>query len=331
MKAKVARLKAIAKSEAGNNPRLFDTVIKEALHRDILSCMSKSGLASDICFQGGTALRLCYGNNRYSEDLDFVSSKKVDEEKIAEFKRLISEQIVAEYGVEAEFKNPKQTSGNSNASGIDVKRWSIKIELGKTIGGKKTKQKIHIEIAEGIPALDAQPRAVRALVNIPEISTPPIIMMVSSMEEILADKVVAIMGRPYLKARDIWDIKFLRDNGVKLNSSWVVQKVDSYAMGLSLEGIKDKLNQKIIEIAQPKSADKFKAEMSRFLGQEEAKNWIGAEYGTESILMEVCEFLEQAAVVIAESGTTEKTTKPDLANSISTWRDKHTTKKDIEP
>ena len=45
---------------------------KEILHYDILFCLDQAGLLKDLVFQGGTCLRLCYGANRFSEDLDFA-------------------------------------------------------------------------------------------------------------------------------------------------------------------------------------------------------------------------------------------------------------------
>ncbi|MDD3325437.1 MAG: nucleotidyl transferase AbiEii/AbiGii toxin family protein [Sulfurospirillaceae bacterium] len=62
----------IATKEAKGNGVLVDTIVKEILHYDIMEALYRSDVARDIVFQGGTALRLCYGGNRYSEDLDFV-------------------------------------------------------------------------------------------------------------------------------------------------------------------------------------------------------------------------------------------------------------------
>src|SRR5215468_10599575 len=50
-------------------------LIKEAIHLHLLSALSEAGILRHVVFQGGTALRLCYGGERYSEDLDFVCGK----------------------------------------------------------------------------------------------------------------------------------------------------------------------------------------------------------------------------------------------------------------
>ena len=46
---------------------------KEIVHYEIIRSLGRNGLLQDITFQGGTSLRLCYGSQRYSEDLDFVA------------------------------------------------------------------------------------------------------------------------------------------------------------------------------------------------------------------------------------------------------------------
>ena len=45
---------------------------KELLHYDILFALNQKGFLQNLVMQGGTCLRLCYGNSRFSEDLDFA-------------------------------------------------------------------------------------------------------------------------------------------------------------------------------------------------------------------------------------------------------------------
>jgi predicted nucleotidyltransferase component of viral defense system len=48
-------------------------LVKETIHLHLLSALSDAGILRHVVFQGETALRLCYGGERYSEDLDFVA------------------------------------------------------------------------------------------------------------------------------------------------------------------------------------------------------------------------------------------------------------------
>jgi predicted nucleotidyltransferase component of viral defense system len=55
----------------------FKNVFEEILQLNILDVLSNySELYKNIVFQGGTALKLCYNLNRYSEDLDFTINKE---------------------------------------------------------------------------------------------------------------------------------------------------------------------------------------------------------------------------------------------------------------
>jgi len=64
-------------------------LVKEAIHLHLLSAMSEAGILRHAVFQGGTALRLCYHGERYSEDLDFVCGKAGAYFTDVEFKELI--------------------------------------------------------------------------------------------------------------------------------------------------------------------------------------------------------------------------------------------------
>jgi predicted nucleotidyltransferase component of viral defense system len=64
-------------------------LVKEAIHLHLLSAMSEAGILRHAVFQGWTALRLCYGSERYSEDLDFVCEKAGAYFTDVEFKELI--------------------------------------------------------------------------------------------------------------------------------------------------------------------------------------------------------------------------------------------------
>tara|TARA_Y100000782_G_scaffold56788_1_gene62870 strand:- start:133 stop:1137 length:1005 start_codon:yes stop_codon:yes gene_type:complete len=332
MNNKLDRIIALADREARGNDRLYNTVVKEGLHRDILSCIAQSGLSREIVFQGGTALRLCYDNNRYSEDLDFVTEKPVSDTAIEKFKTLLSDVIGNDYAAQVEFKDPKQPQGPANATGIEVRRWSVKIGLDGLPGSNKTKQLIHVEVAEGIPALDAKPRAIKQFTAQPLQASPPIILQVSSKEEILADKLVALIGRQYLKARDIWDIKFLIDSNTSINDDWVIEKCGHYGIADTAGDIARQLNEKASELAGEQAVSVFKNEMSRFLGKEQAQSWLSQPFGTEAILMEVSEIVEKIATQInAKSTSTPSETVSTMHERLEKWRARHQKDNNDEP
>ena len=54
--------------EAGMDQNLM----KEAIHLHLLSALSEAGVLQHVIFQGGTALRLCYGGERYRGACEFL-------------------------------------------------------------------------------------------------------------------------------------------------------------------------------------------------------------------------------------------------------------------
>src|SRR3977135_2937274 len=92
MNSKAASIKgAVADFMAthGISIEMEQNLVKEAIHLHLLSALSDAGVLRHVVFQGGTALRLCYGGERYSEDLDFVCGKAGSYLKDVEFDDLV--------------------------------------------------------------------------------------------------------------------------------------------------------------------------------------------------------------------------------------------------
>jgi predicted nucleotidyltransferase component of viral defense system len=64
----------IARARQGENTQERLNWLREEMHHLILQEADRKGAFGHICFVGGTALRLIYGLNRFSEDLDFSTS-----------------------------------------------------------------------------------------------------------------------------------------------------------------------------------------------------------------------------------------------------------------
>ena len=54
-----------------NNLQDKENAIKEIVQEVVLCGLSRGGFFKDVAFYGGTALRIFYGLDRFSEDLDF--------------------------------------------------------------------------------------------------------------------------------------------------------------------------------------------------------------------------------------------------------------------
>jgi predicted nucleotidyltransferase component of viral defense system len=235
-----------------------NTIVKELLHYEILYALGQSGVAEHLVFQGGTALRLCYGGLRYSEDLDFASGYAIPELPMAAFTELLTHKIGETYGLEVKVQAHR---GDLDRK-VTVDRWKATIKVPNPNPSIPQSQFITIDIAS-VPAYERDYRAVAQNYTGLPLHLRQMLIAVESQNEIMADKIVALGARTYIKARDIWDIKFLQDKGIKVDTTLVSKKLDDY--GLDAEGFKQSLNARIATLGTPETAKAFEQEMSRFV------------------------------------------------------------------
>ncbi|MFC3118445.1 nucleotidyl transferase AbiEii/AbiGii toxin family protein [Jhaorihella thermophila] len=70
--------------------------------------MHQRGYFKHLVFQGETCLRLIYGSNRFSEDLDFVGGVDFDQSVVDGLADTISSYLTARYGLSVRVKAPKK-------------------------------------------------------------------------------------------------------------------------------------------------------------------------------------------------------------------------------
>lgn len=248
--------------EAGMDQNLM----KEAIHLHLLSALSEVGVLQHVIFQGGTALRLCYGGERYSEDLDFVCGKAGAYLKDVEFDALVDKALETtkrtlqrDLDIDAgqiTLKRPAQPNlikGNK----VSVAAWQIVVPVNPT--PKTPKSRIKIEFAN-VPSYDSKPLAVSATPGLVQIQD--VILNAETPNEILADKAVALTARATLKFRDVWDVWFLVNKlGATPDRQMVLQKFADYG---TLD-IAIKATARLDELTKDATATAFYTEMRRFL------------------------------------------------------------------
>ena len=234
------------------------TVEKELLHYDVMAALSQSGLLSELVFQGGTCLRMAYGSERLSEDLDFTGGRDFTPKLYNNLAEVLIDYFKPRYGLDIVVKQPKNRAFNPDS--VKVGRWMIVIETRPDKKGTP-KQKIKLEVAN-IPSYSKNLKAIR--LNYPNLQSglDTVLVNCESESEILADKVVALLLRKFIKARDLWDLVMLNQQGHELNFEWIANKLNDY----------QSQNQPLALIKQIQSklpdywaSGDFEAEMKRFL------------------------------------------------------------------
>lgn len=232
---------------------------KEILHHDIMDILIKHGAMQRLTFIGGTSLRMCYNSSRLSEDLDFNGGHDF---KPSEFDGLESEiktYIQNKYETEVWVNKP---SGEQQG---DTVSWKISI-IKEANQPDLPRQKMHIDVC-AIPSFDIQRRP---LINHYDIVVPTegILVPVQSLQETLADKLIALAYRARrIKPRDIWDIVWIKQRGIDLSKLLVEKKLaarqkqtEEFRLALSVQLAK--------LMSEDEIRDDFNMEMSRFIPKQ---------------------------------------------------------------
>jgi len=165
----------------------------------------------ELIFQGGTALRWCYGGSRFSEDLDFVTSLGADavRAKLNRMLKAAEKEMVPHFGPGALTLSDKSTRTDTLKLFMDYRpaasrgKISVKLEFEGIRKESRPETKNHI--------LSALP-AVSYLIASGDfrVPRPNAVLVVETLPEILSDKIRALLERRYLKGRDVFDLWYLR-------------------------------------------------------------------------------------------------------------------------
>jgi predicted nucleotidyltransferase component of viral defense system len=241
-------------------------LIKEAIHLHLLSALSEAGVLRHVVFQGGTALRFCYGGERYSEDLDFVCGKAGSYIDKIEFEKLIGSAIeTTKKTLQRDFdinpdeillKQPRFPMAIKNDS-AEVAAWQISVPIASL--RHLPKSRIKIEFAN-VPSYDSGPNMAKAVPGLVQIED--VVLTVESADEILADKAVALTARQALKYRDVWDVWYLINKlNAQIERGLVANKFADYGTS----NVDTRAKQRQDELTKADTENAFLAEMTRFL------------------------------------------------------------------
>lgn len=195
--------------------------LKEIFQEITLLGLFRGGFFNKAVFYGGTSLRILYGLNRFSEDLDFSLIEKNSDFNIEDYFKHISNEFNA-HGVSIELRKKKKKSTSSNIESaflkndtsihtLDIKTENLKDILTGINYHKKIKIKIEVDIN---PPLNFQTEAMTLLM--------PVSFNVISMTlpNLYAGKMHAVLCRKWktrVKGRDWYDFEWYVKHKARLN------------------------------------------------------------------------------------------------------------------
>ena len=190
---------------------------KEILHHDIMDVLIKQGVLQRLTFIGGTSLRMCYNSRRLSEYPDFNGEHDFNPASLDGLESEIQTYIQNKYETNVWVNKP---SGEQQG---DTVSW--KISIAKEANRPDLpRQKMHIDVC-AIPSFDIEKRPLMNHYDI-VVPTEGILVPVQSLQETLADKLIALAYRARrIKPRDVWDIVWIKQRGINVSKTLVQQKL----------------------------------------------------------------------------------------------------------
>jgi len=178
---------------ASPTPAQGRNVAREYLQARILGGLQRAGAMIPLAFHGGTALRFLFASARYSEDLDFALERPSERYDLRSYLRVLRDEFAAE-GYAVELK----------------------------VNDRKVVHSALIRFPGLLYTLGLSPRVEQVLAVKLEVDThPPAGAMLSTTvirrfvtlqlqhhdrASLLAGKLHALLQRPYLKGRDVYDL-----------------------------------------------------------------------------------------------------------------------------
>ncbi|MDE0423218.1 MAG: nucleotidyl transferase AbiEii/AbiGii toxin family protein [Gammaproteobacteria bacterium] len=276
----VAAAPGLGQAKRALESELLSMAVFDVIHRFAL-------LPDDAVFIGGTALRLCHGSPRFSEDLDFHTPKFAPRTLDRGTLAVETEKIT---GCSISVSTPMGSGSTLARVSAEVpgrdrsqRRPRMKIDLGEGIQVDVRREIITLRMAGGL---------VPGMGDVGDAFS----FRTSSKEELFADKHMALVGRKRrIKHRDLFDILWLRHRGVDFRPDIVAAKV---AMD-NRAGFAAILRQRAKAGRDAVSSGSYRAEMEHFLPSDsswlfpEPKRCEGMAAGFETLILDHAKLVDK--------------------------------------
>lgn len=200
-----------------------ENALKEVVQLVTLLGLHRGGLFEVAAFYGGTALRLLYGLNRFSEDMDFCLESPDPDFKLSTYFDAIGGEL-KRFGFDAQLTE-KKTGPDAVIESAFVKQdtlsglLTIGAENKRTQKGKLVKVRLEVD--------KANPDGADYCSKLVKLPTPFMVKTLTG-ESLFAGKVHAILARSYanrVKGRDYYDFSYYLSHGTSVNLRYLEAKL----------------------------------------------------------------------------------------------------------
>lgn len=232
--------------------------LREELHHLILQETDRSEGFKNLCFLGGTALRILFDLDRFSEDLDFsVSENSAGSFGLVDLSKPIHRALTA-YGFECDVGRFKTVQAVHSCffqfSGL----------LRKLDKSFDPSQKLVIKFD-----VDTNPPRGAVEATSPVTGAHLYTVRHYDLPSLFAGKICALLYRSYTKGRDLYDFLWYRGRGVKINRIMFENAVEQ-SRGVKVVYTEEKLYSELTERIGRVDFDAARKDVSPFLRDSRA-------------------------------------------------------------
>ena len=227
--------------------------MKEIIQEIVICGLSRGGFFNEAAFYGGTALRIFYGLNRFSEDLDFALLKPNKDFNLSKYFPLIEKEVQA-YGLNLSITEKEKTKDSNIMSAFlkgDTKEHILMFfpneNMQSTTSLKNIKIKFEVDINP--------PSGAKYDLKYKLLPSPHQVKLYDEAS-LFAGKIHAILCRNWnyrTKGRDLYDYIFYLSKNISVNLELVKEKlIDSNVLkrndNFDINVLKEMLTNKFNEI-----------------------------------------------------------------------------------
>jgi len=187
--------------------------------QEIVLCgLSRAGFFQKAAFYGGTALRIFYGLDRFSEDLDFSLTEKNPDFDLTYYFPMLEKEVSA-YGMNVEIKKKEKQTDSAISSAFlkantreHILLFYADEKIAKTITANEN-IKIKFEV-------DINPPAGASFENRFQMLPSPYAIKLYDESSLFAGKIHAVICRSWksrIKGRDLYDYVFYLSHNASVN------------------------------------------------------------------------------------------------------------------
>lgn len=256
--------------------------MKEIIQEIVICGLSRGGFFNEAAFYGGTALRIFYGLNRFSEDLDFALLEPNKDFDLSKYFSCIEKEVQA-YGLNLTISEKEKTKDSNIMSAFlkgDTKEHILIFFPNENMKSRSSFKNIKIKFE-----VDVNPPSGANFEFKYKLLPSPHQVRLYDESSLFAGKIHAILCRNWnhrTKGRDLYDYIFYLSKNTKVNLKLVKSKlidsnITTKESELNLEILKKMLNKKFQEIDYTNA----KEDVIAFINDKDSLNLWSTEFFIE--------------------------------------------------